>query len=189
MKAVSQRHCRHTQSSNTLYLTLDPLGIKAIALTSARGRCTLQSDSYFTLWGEKKQIMNMDWDAYVPWAGDESSGWSEFLPSCCLCSIFLDLSSTHGLCELVVNWFGWFFVLGSHFATFNSTELLFYSLRASVEVNSIVTARHTEGLIIQSSITLIFPSITITVIVVLLDKNLECQKKLTKYTNTLLLLQ
>lgn len=57
MKIGSQSHCRHTQSSNTLYLIPDPPGIKATALTSARGRCTLQSDSYFTLWEEKKQIM------------------------------------------------------------------------------------------------------------------------------------
>lgn len=45
----------------------------------------------------------------------------------------------------------------------------FYFLRASVEVNSIVSANHMKGLIIQSSSTLIFPLITITTIV-LLDK-------------------
>lgn len=159
-----------------------------MALTSARRRCTLQSDSYFTLWKKKKQIMNMEWDVFVPWAGNESLGWTEFFPSCCLsptllsrCLIWAALMAQY---ELAVSCFGWYFVLGSHFATFNSKE--FYSLRASVEVNSIVTARHTEYM--QSSITLIFPLITNIVIIVLLDTNLESQKKLSKDTNSPLLL-
>lgn len=42
-----------------------------------------------------------------------------------LAALLLDLSSTQGPCELVVNWFGWLFVWGSHFATFNSRELYF----------------------------------------------------------------
>lgn len=57
-----------------LYLIPDTPEIKAMALTSARGRCALQSDSYFTLWEDKKQIMNMERDSFVPWAGNKSLG-------------------------------------------------------------------------------------------------------------------
>lgn len=62
----------------------------------------------------------------------------------------------------------------------------FYSLHASVEVNSIVSANQMKDLIPQSSIKVLnqvlnnqssFPLITITIIG-LLDKNLKSQKKL-----------
>lgn len=33
----------------------------------------------------KKQIMNMEWDVFMPWAGNEFLGWSEVLLSWCLC--------------------------------------------------------------------------------------------------------
>lgn len=42
-----------------------------------------------------------------------------------LAVLLLDLSSTRGPCELVVNWFGWLFVLGWRLATFNSRMLYF----------------------------------------------------------------
>lgn len=41
---------------------------------------------------------------------------------------------------------------------------------ASVEANSAATVRYTEGLIMQSSITLMFPLITNSIFIVLLNK-------------------
>lgn len=60
---------------------------------------------------------------------------------------------------------------------------------ASAEVNNAATVRYTEGLIMQSSITLMFPFITNTIFIVLLNKKKwKSQKKFAKHTNSLLLL-
>lgn len=90
-----------------------------MALTSARGRSALQSDSNFTLWEEKKQIMNMEWIfrlKIIP---------SFLLSVFYLAVLLLDLSSIPGPCEPAVNQFGRLFVLGLHFASLNFRGLYF----------------------------------------------------------------
>lgn len=58
-----------------------------------------------------------------------------------LAVLLLNLSSTHGPCELVANGLGQVFVLGSHFVTLNFPGILFHSLMASAEVNNAATVR------------------------------------------------
>lgn len=156
------------------------------ALTPARGRRALQPDSYFTLWKEKMQLMNMEWDAFVPWAGNESLGWSEFIPSCYAPSCCLPAWSEQKWplwtgCKLV-----WVTLFWGHILLLLIPESYFFFLNEGLYwCQNTVIARHIEDLTMQSSITL--PLLLTTVIIVLLAKNLKSQKKFTKYKNSLLL--
>lgn len=80
-------------------------------------------------------------------------------------------------------WIGWnglgqLFVLGSHLVTLNFLGIIFHSLLASAEVNNAATVRQPEGLIMQSSITLMFPLITNIIFTGLLNKKIRPKRSL-----------
>lgn len=170
MKMGSQKYCRATPRATTPSLIPELSGIKATYICQKEKRSAVGLE-FHSLGREKADHeygMNL-----------KAENNSFLLAVCILPCCLVAWSEQHSWPMWTGCKSAWVtFCFGVTFRFFKLQRAVFYSLRASPDINSIVTARHTKGLIMQCLITVIF--LLITIIIVLLDKNLESQKKLTK---------